>query len=116
MAARQAERHELGRSGERYVKTNGVTKGRLTSHKAPFDIVDFSSRRAYEVKTMSAFSKDLKIHIAAHSWERKLEFASKYGLKMTLLAVVVYSETRVEVYKSELKQSVRVNQMELIAK
>ena len=115
MAAQQAKRHELGRSGERYVKANGIAKGKLTRHTAPFDVVDFNNRRAYEVKTMSALSKDLKIHIASHSWERKLDFASKYRLKMILLAVVIYSETEVEVYKSELRQSVRVNQMELIA-
>ena len=55
-----------------------------TSHKA-LDIVDFVTGNAYEVKTMSAMSKDLKIHI--------------YVLRGVLIA-------KVEVYSSELKQHI----------
>lgn len=105
----QFEKHALGRLGENIIARH--TNGEKTVHKAPFDIVDFTAGVAYEVKAISGMSKDLKIHIANGSYERKINFASEYGLKMVLLAVVIYSEDHVELYKSELKQFIRVIQM-----
>lgn len=112
MAAQQIERHKLGRKGERIVAK--LVNGKTTNHTAPFDVVDFASGKAYEVKSMSALSKDLKIHISDHSYERKVKFAKQYKLKMVLIAVVVYNEETVEVYSGKLKQSVRINQMKRI--
>jgi hypothetical protein len=111
VAANQVQHHELGRNGEKLAKANGIVKGRLTRHTAPFDVVDFNNRVGYEVKTLSGLGIDLKIHIMKHSWERKLEFASKYGLRMILVAVVIYSEDDIKFYQSELKQHIRINQM-----
>lgn len=109
MAYNQTERHNLGREGEEVV--NGLVGGRKTCHKAPFDVVDFNMGIAYEVKTMSGLSKDLKIHISDPSMARKLTFVREYGLKMVLMAVVIYSPDKVEVYKRELVQCVRISQM-----
>ena len=105
----QSQRHELGRLGETIAKR--YIHGRKTRHTAPFDVVDFSAGVAYEVKTMSALSKDKKIHISDASMARKLEFAEMYGLEMVLLAVVVYSKRKVIVYQSQLRQCIRVSQM-----
>jgi len=110
--SRAKKNHRLGRMGEKIIAEKLHLKP--TPHKAPFDIVDFVTGIAYEVKTMSAMSKDLKIHISDSSWQRKAEFISKYVLKGVLIAVVVYSPEKVEVYSSELKQHIRVNQMKRI--
>ncbi len=112
MAAEQIKRHKLGRQGEAIVA--GIVNGKTTKHTAPFDVVDFTSRKAYEVKTMSALSKDLKIHISDHSYGRKIQFATQYNLDMILIAVIIYNENKVEVFSGELKQSIRVNQMRKI--
>ena len=112
MAAKQAERHQTGRAGETAIVD--LTGGEATTHKAPFDVVDFASGVAYEVKTMSCLSKDLKIHIAPASMARKKAFARQYGLKAILFAVVIYDEDTVKVYKSTLKASIRVSQMKAI--
>uniref|UniRef100_A0A6H1ZQV0 Protein NO VEIN C-terminal domain-containing protein n=1 Tax=viral metagenome TaxID=1070528 RepID=A0A6H1ZQV0_9ZZZZ len=112
MAAQQAERHELGRNGEDVAKN--MLGGRTTKHKAPFDLVDFSEGYAYEVKTMTGWGKDNKIHITDASMARKLAWAKRYELKMVLVAVVIYGPDHVEVYQSELKQSMRVRQMALV--
>lgn len=88
-----------------------LTGGSQTKHKAPFDVVDFSSGIAYEVKAMSGLSKDLKIHICESSMKRKRSFARQYGLKAILIAVVIYDENTVKVYKGSLKSSVRISQM-----
>lgn len=112
MAANQIERHETGREGEKIARD--LVGGRRTVHKAPFDIVDFRSGIAYEVKSMSGLSKDLKIHISEESMARKVAFALDYGLNMVLVAVVIYSPDQIEVYRSELRSCIRVNQMERI--
>jgi len=109
MAAQQAKRHALGRKGETVARQ--ALGGKKTHHKAPFDIVDFSQGYAYEVKTMSGWTVDKKIHISDASLARKLAWAQEYGLQMVLIAVVIYSPKRVDVYQAELKQSIRVNQM-----
>ena len=110
MAAYQTKRHRLGRTGERIISK--LLNCKRTSHKAPFDIVDFQARIAYEVKTMSGLSRDLKIHISDKSMTNKLKFARDYGLEMVLIAVVVYSPKKAKVYQSKLSQSIRINQME----
>jgi len=109
MAMNQVERHSLGRTGEEIA--NGLVGGKVTAHKAPFDIVDFQMGYAYEVKSMSGASKDLKIHISDESMKRKTRFAKKYGLTMLLIAVVIYRPDRIEVYEGTLVRSVRVSQM-----
>jgi hypothetical protein len=88
-----------------------LTGGSPTSHKAPFDVLDFGAGVAYEVKAMSGLSKDLKIHICDSSMKRKRSFARKYGLRAILIAVVIFSEDDIRVYKGTLKQSVRISQM-----
>ena len=112
MAAQQAERHERGRNGE--VIAQAVVGGKATKHKAPFDLIDFSAGYAYEVKTMTGWGKDNKIHISDASMARKQTWAKEYGLNMVLIAVVVYGPETVEVYQGELKQSIRVHQLTLI--
>ena len=114
MAANQIERHETGREGERIARD--IVGGCRTQHKAPFDIVDFRSGVAYEVKSMSGLSKDLKIHISEESMARKVKFANDYGLDMILVAVVIFSPDHIEVYKSKLQSCIRINQMELVEK
>lgn len=114
MAAQQIKRHALGRLGEAIAQK--MFGGKKTKHTAPFDLVDFTAQTGYEIKTMSAYSRDLKIHISDHSMARKQAFAKEYGLKMVLIAMVIYDEKHVEVYSGELKQSMRVAQMEQIAK
>ena len=109
MAANQIKRHKIGRKGEKIA--NEYINGEITAHKAPFDIVDFNARIGYEVKTMSGYAADLKIHITDNSMARKREFAQEWGLNMTLIAVVIYSPTKIEVYESVLVQCIRVNQM-----
>ncbi len=113
MAAQQAQRHMLGRTGQQIAKN--MLGGQLQTHKAPFDVVDFTQGYAYEVKTMSTHSADLKIHISDKSWQRKLQFSAQYDLTTYLIVVVVTTPNTVEVYRSKLRQSMRVNQMEQIA-
>ena len=109
----QARRHAVAREAEKMVAKK--VGGQTTNHTAPFDVVDFGMKVAYEVKAMSAFSKDLKIHISDSSMKRKKAFARKYGLKAVLLAVVIYSPHKVKVYSTTLKQSARVKQMKVVA-
>ena len=112
MAFRQEKLHRLGRTGERIVKN--LFGGCKTTHKAPFDIVDFNAGVAYEVKTMSAMSKDLKVHISDASMQRKIAFANEYGLLMVLMVVIIHGPKKVDVYTGELRQSVRINQLTLV--
>ena len=112
MAVNQLDRHQIGRAGEQIVaRLNG---GTTTKHKAPFDIVDFNLGIAYEVKAMSGLGIDLKIHISDSSMHRKKKFAHKYGLKAVLIAVVIFDPDTVKIYRSKLRQSIRVSQMKEI--
>ncbi len=113
MAPQQTKRHALGRTGQQAVQQ--ILGGEQQTHKAPFDIVDFRLGYAYEVKTMSAFGVDLKVHISDESYERKQNFLATYpGLKGVLIAVVIYTPAKVELYKAELTHSIRIDQMERI--
>lgn len=107
----------LGAKGDKIVKE--MFGGKLTTHKAPFDVVDFASGYAYEVKAMSGMSKDLKININERAMKRKLQFKRRYGIKRAyIIAVVIYSPRKVEVYRALLKRSVkaiRVKQMIRVA-
>ena len=109
----QCRKHKLGRKGEKIAAK--IVGGKKTTHKAPFDIVDFAQGFAYEVKTMSAWSKDLKVSMASKSYESKLAFAAEYGVEPILIVVVVHSPKEVEVYSAPLRQRIRVNQMEKIS-
>ena len=113
MAMNQEERNARGREGEALVAS--AVNGDTTTHKAPFDVVDFKMGVAYEVKTMSGYSKDLKIHISDKSMARKVAFAGEYDLAMVLIAVVIYSSSHAEVYSHSLVNGIRVNQMTKIA-
>ena len=112
MTNNQTERHELGRQGEKIAKA--TLGGKTTKHTAPLDVVDFTAGIGYEVKAISGMSKDLKIHITDKSLARKKAFAKKYGLKITLIAIVIYDENHIEMFKGKLKQSIRINQMRRI--
>ena len=112
MTNNQTERHELGRLGEQIA--NATLGGKITNHKAPLDVVDFTTGHGYEVKAISGLSKDLKIHIADKSFAKKKAFARKYGLKLILIAVVIYDTEHIEMYRSTLKQSMRISQMKRI--
>ena len=105
----QEERHKLGRTGEKLA--NGLLNGKTTAHKAPFDIVDFTSGFAYEVKAMSNLSKDFKVHITEKSMTRKVKFAEEYELEMLLVVVVVHGPGVFELYWGRLQQSVRISQL-----
>ncbi len=109
MAINQTDRHQLGRKGEEVILR--LQGGSSTRHKAPFDVVDFNLGIAYEVKAMSGLGLDLKIHISLASMARKRSFARKYGLKAILIAVVIFDQDHVKVYRSTLKKSIRVSQM-----
>ena len=112
MATYQTRRHKLGRLGEKVVAR--IVHGETTTHKAPFDVVDFTNNYAYEVKTMSGLSVDLKIHISQDSIDRKRKFLDQYpDLKPVLIAVVIYSPSDIQIYRwhGGLIKSVRVSQM-----
>ncbi len=111
MASKREE--AMGRRGERLVAR--LVRGARTRNRAPFDVVDFGAHVGYEVKTMSALSKDRKVNIRADSMARKVAFAEEYGLEMVLIVVLVIDRNTVEVYSGELKRSVRVSQMERIS-
>ena len=106
---RQEEKHQLGRKGEELILR--LKGGTITKHKAPFDIVDFNLSIAYEVKAMSGLGIDLKIHISKESMARKRGFARRYGLKAILVAVVIFDPDHIKIYKSRLRQSIRISQM-----
>jgi len=107
MAINQTTRCELERVGVGHALK--LLKAQIRqSFKAPFDVV--TDKFAYEVKSMSANSRDLKIHISDSSYKRKVKFAKTNKVKPVLLAIVI-SDSEVTVYKSKLKQSIRINQM-----
>jgi hypothetical protein len=107
MTKTQKSKCRLERVGVRIAcKLLGIK--RRQPYTSPFDC--HSETLAVEVKTMSANGRDLKIHIAPDSLERKLKCASETGLKPTLIAIVVDNGTT-RIYQSELRRSVRINQM-----
>lgn len=112
MTNNQTDKHRLGRLGEKIAKV--ALGGKVTTHKAPLDVVDFTTGHGYEVKTISGLSKDLKIHITDKSMARKRAFAKKYGLKLILIAVVIYSPDHIDMFKGTLKKSVRISQMKRV--
>jgi len=109
MAQNQSEHHQLGRAGE--IIARRVCKGRRTGHKHPFDYVDHFNKIAYEVKTMNGAGADLKVHIENGSYERKLAYAKRYGLKRVLVIIVIHSPHNVDIYTGELKQHVRISKL-----
>ena len=113
MAIRRLER--MGRAGEALVA--GLTGGRLTARQAPFDVVDFSTSVAYEVKTVShlALLGTNKIHIEAGAWARKEAFLAEWGLRGVLMVVVIFSEDHTEVFRTELKAHQRISSVVRLA-
>lgn len=99
----------LSQYGERIVAE--IVNGEQTTAQAPFDVVDFSLGLAYEVKTVSslALASTNKIHIETPAWERKQAFLTRYGLKGLLMVVVIHDPEHVEVYRTELKQHIRIS-------
>lgn len=108
MVKTQRAKCKLERAGVRHVlKSLNLKKRNCYTH--PFDVE--SAEFAIEVKTLSADCKDLKIHIADNSLRRKLEYAVNKGKQPLLMAVLIFKTGEVELYKSELRQSVRIRQM-----
>ncbi len=100
MTIRREEK--LGAKGEKIAKR--LMGGKATTRTAPFDVVNFQLKVAYEVKTVSAVALNgtNKIHIEQGSWDRKQAFLEEYGLEGVLLAVVIASPKDVKVYSMPL--------------
>ena len=105
----QKSKCRLERTGVKHARTV-LNCHHRNSFKSPFDLV--SNGIGYEVKTLSANSRDLKIHISDSSYQRKVDYAQSHGLKVILMAVLIGES--VTVYQSELRQSIRINQMQKI--
>ena len=99
----------MGDRGEKRVAR--LTGGDRTEKYDPFDVVDFASGIAYEVKTVSqkAIKGSNKIHIETGAWNRKLDFLAEHGLTGMLMVVVYIGPRNVEVYRTELVQHVRIS-------
>jgi hypothetical protein len=110
MTHTQTQKCKLERVGVRHA-LKLVGKRKRQSFKSPFDLV--ANSFGYEVKTMSADSRDKKIHIADSSYSRKIEFATKHKIEPVLMAVIV-GDGKVEIYQSHLAQSIRINQMQKV--
>jgi hypothetical protein len=110
MARNQPARNQLERQA-----VNAVLKLYKASRRqgfcSPFDVIH--KHKALEVKALSSDSKDLKIHIANSSLERKLAYCQNHNKEPLLIAVVI-SENQIDIYRSELVQSIRVCQMRKI--
>jgi hypothetical protein len=110
MTKTQTQKCKLERVGVRHA-LKLVGKRKRQSFKSPFDLV--TKEFGYEVKTMSADSKDKKVHIADSSYSRKIEFAAKHKIEPVLMAIII-GDGKVEIYQSHLAQSIRVSQMRKI--
>ena len=100
---------KIAAKGERMVAK--LVGAKPTARLAPFDVVDFGSGIAYEVKTVSrlALSGSNKIHIEKAAWQRKQAFLSDYGLEGVLMVVVIASRDDVSVYSLPLRQHIRIS-------
>lgn len=85
----------------------------MTAHKAVFDGVDHYRHIAYEYKTMKA-NGDIKVHIESKSYIRKLEYALRHRLTVKVILILIH-DNYVELYQSQLKQHLRLCNMEYIA-
>lgn len=115
-AAFQAMRHALGRLGESIAQK--FFGGDLTSHTAPFDLIDWDRKIGYEIKTVRAETMESTIRIKPPSMARKMEFAAEHKLKIVLIAVVIYDEEEeiCEIYASPIRPSAKPRWMNLIKK
>lgn len=105
----QLERHALGRKGEEIVKK--IYKGKYKAGKKPVDVV--KGEIAYEVKTMSKYSKDKKIKMAPSSLDKKDAYVKDRKLKPKTVAVVI--NDMIEVYeKAGFHKSLRPGQMKKV--
>lgn len=90
-ARNNLERHQMGfdgeHIGERTLKRLGYKGVKLTTHKAPFDLVTKST--AWEVKTVSAGSKVLQMNIKRNQKAKKLGWATTNNKKPKSMLVVV---------------------------
>jgi len=109
-AMNQFQRHELGRTGEAIA--NGIVNGKATSHKKPVDIIKRKDKILWEVKTVSANSKNQCIHISYKSLERKLAEAKKRGYQLKLMIIVLYDDGRFDVYTGDIRQYARPHQLD----
>ena len=107
----QSTKCKLERKGVRIAKRLLGIKHRET-YDAPFDLV--TKQFGYEVKALSSNQKDFKIHIAKGSMDKKLELADFKQIQPVLIAIVIDSND-FKVYQSELRNHIRINQMERIA-
>lgn len=109
VTSNQLERHALGRRGEEIVRK--LYKGKYKAGKKPVDIV--KGETAFEVKTMSSFSKDKKIHMEKGPFERKMNYVKENKLKPKTVAVVINDV--IEVYeKAGFHRHLRPRQMQKI--
>jgi hypothetical protein len=109
----QYEKHAIGRKGQSIARAK--LGGEQQTHKAPFDVVDFANRIAYEVKTVSALTAQLPIHITDASLARKRAFIRQYHVRACLVVVVIRDENRVDVYRGTLKKHSSIRHMRRLA-
>jgi hypothetical protein len=112
----QIRRHAVGRTGEEIAQQ--VLGGELTPHKAPFDIVDWENRIAYEVKTfMSTVDKrNIKVHIDWDSFKKKRKFIKENQPMKAYLILLVWDQDneKATLYRGTLKQWACPGGMKLI--
>lgn len=109
MAADQLKHDRLCKLGQG--KAQDRVGGQPTSKKAPFDLVDFQSGIAWEVKTRSAAVVSVyPIGIEKAAMQRKRAFLRRYHLKGRLLVVVIGStESDISLYAGPLKAHTRIS-------
>lgn len=109
VTSNQLERHALGRKGEEIVKK--LYKGEYKAGTKPVDLV--KGRTAFEIKTMSKYAKDKKIHMEKKPFERKMEYIKEKKLKPKTVAVII--NDNIEVYeKVGFHQHLRPGQMKKV--
>lgn len=101
--------HALGRNAEEIARQ--YLGGELTTHKAPFDLIDWTHGIAYEIKGMLATRKELRMEMAKSSYNKKIAFSRANKLRRVLVFVIIYPDGDVELRAGTLKRTVRVHQL-----
>ena len=93
------ERHQMGFDGEaigeKVLRKLGYKGVKLTTHKAPFDLITKST--AWEVKTVSVLSKQLQMNVKRNQKAKKLGWAAANNKKPKSMLVVVNDSANVYV-------------------
>ena len=103
----RAHRHKFAKKCEEYVAS--LCNGEVTTHKFPLDVIDWNNRVAYEVKAVSSDSVDMPFHIEEESYKRKIDFAKKENITPVLIAVVVYPDGKMDLYRGPLMLHFRLS-------